>query len=161
MIAKKEIFLIDGSSYIYRAFYAMRNLSTSKGMPTNAAYIFSRMLLKLIKDKKPEFMCFVMDSKGPTERHGMYEEYKATRQKMPEALQVQIPYIIRIVEALGIPTLRKEGRRRTTSSPRPPGGLKRTIVSPSYPATRTSCSSWTKTSRCGTPSRRRSMTPRP
>ena len=69
MTDRKEIFLIDGSSYIYRAFYAMKSLSTSKGMPTNAIYIFSRMLLKLIKDKKPEFMCFVRDSKGPTERH--------------------------------------------------------------------------------------------
>ena len=106
----KEIFLIDGSSYIYRAFYAMKSLSTSKGMPTNAIYIFSRMLLKLIKDKKPEFMCFVRDSKGPTERHRMYEEYKATRQRMPEALQVQIPYIIQIVQALGIPTLVQEGQ---------------------------------------------------
>ena len=110
MTGKKEIYLIDGSSYIYRAFYAMRNLSTSKGMPTNAAYIFSRMLLKLIRDKKPEFMSFVLDSRGPTVRHGMYEEYKATRQKMPEALQVQVPYIIRIVEALGIPILQKEGQ---------------------------------------------------
>ena len=110
MTNRKEIFLIDGSSYIYRAFYAMKSLSTSKGMPTNAIYIFSRMLLKLIKDKKPEFMCFVRDSKGPTERHLMYEEYKATRQRMPEALQIQIPYILRIVEALGIPILVKEGQ---------------------------------------------------
>ncbi|HVN72917.1 MAG TPA: 5'-3' exonuclease H3TH domain-containing protein, partial [Desulfomonilia bacterium] len=107
---KKEVFLIDGSSYIYRAFYAMRNLSTSKGMPTNAAYILARMLLKLIKDKKPEFMCFVRDARGPTKRHTMYEKYKATRQAMPEALQIQIPYILQIVEAFGIPTLMKEGQ---------------------------------------------------
>ena len=107
---RKEVFLIDGSSYIYRAFYAMRNLSTSKGMPTNAVYILARMLMKLIKDKKPEYLCFVLDSRGPTERHRKYDAYKATRQVMPEALQVQIPYILKIVEAFGIPMMRKEGQ---------------------------------------------------
>jgi len=104
----RNIYLIDGSSYIYRAFYAMRNLSTSKGMPTNAIYILSRMLIKLIKEESPQKICFVLDSKGPTHRHDMYEDYKATRQKMPEDLQAQFPYIIRIIEALGIPIVRRE-----------------------------------------------------
>ena len=106
---KGKLYLIDGSSYIYRAFYAMRNLSTSKGMPTNAVYIFSRMLLKLLKDKDPHHICFVLDSKGPTHRHKIYPEYKANRQKMPEDLQVQIPYIIKIIQAMGIPQIAKEG----------------------------------------------------
>jgi DNA polymerase-1 len=109
MTRKREVFLIDGSSYFYRAFYAMRNLSTSKGMPTNAVYILARMLLKLIKEKNPEYICFVLDSKAPTERHRMYEAYKATRPSMPESLQVQLPYIFKIVDALGIPILQKEG----------------------------------------------------
>jgi len=109
MTGREELYLIDGSSYIYRAFYAMRNLSTSKGLPTNAAYIFSRMLLKLLKDKDPSRICFVLDSKGPTHRHRMYPDYKATRQSMPEELQVQIPYIIKIVHAMGIPMIAKEG----------------------------------------------------
>jgi DNA polymerase-1 len=106
---KKELYLIDGSSYIYRAFYAMRNLTTSSGMPTNAIYIFSRMLLKLLKDKSPQFICFVLDSRGPTHRHEMYRDYKATRQKMPEDLAIQVPYIIQIVNAMGIPIVQKEG----------------------------------------------------
>ena len=68
MTGRKTVYLIDGSSYVYRAFYAMRNLSTSKGLPTNAVYILSRMLLKLIRDKRPEYLCFVLDSRGTTER---------------------------------------------------------------------------------------------
>jgi len=104
-----DLYLIDGSSYVYRAFYAMRNLSTSKGMPTNAIYIFSRMLLKLLKDKDPHHICFVLDPKGPTHRHAMYKDYKATRQKMPEDLVVQVPYIIEVVQAMGIPMVQVEG----------------------------------------------------
>ncbi|HOS96231.1 MAG TPA: DNA polymerase I [Deltaproteobacteria bacterium] len=109
MTAAKEVFLVDGSSYVYRAFYAMRNLSTSAGLPTNAVYILARMLLKLIRDKDPAYLCFVLDSRGPTERHARYQAYKATRQKMPEALSVQFPYILDMVRAFGIPVLRKEG----------------------------------------------------
>lgn len=109
MTGLKEIYLIDGSSYIYRAFYAMRNLSTSTGMPTNAIYICSRMLINLLKERKPEHICFVLDSRGPTFRHEMYQEYKATRQKMPEGLGVQIPFILQIVDALGIPITQKQG----------------------------------------------------
>ncbi len=109
MTGRKTVYLIDGSSYVYRAFYAMRNLSTSKGLPTNAVYILSRMLLKLIRDKRPEYLCFVLDSRGTTERHEKFEQYKATRQKMPEALAVQFPYILETVDAFGIPMLRKEG----------------------------------------------------
>jgi DNA polymerase-1 len=104
----KEIYLIDGSSYVYRAFYAMRALNNSKGLPTNAVYILTRMLIKLIKDKAPEHMAFVLDPRGPTHRHEKYEEYKATRQKMPEALSVQFPYILDVVKALGIPIVQIE-----------------------------------------------------
>ncbi len=104
----KEIYLIDGSSYVYRAFYAMRTLNNSKGLPTNAVYILTRMLIKLIKDKAPEHMVFVLDPRGPTHRHEKYEEYKATRQKMPEALSVQFPYILDVVKALGIPIVQME-----------------------------------------------------
>jgi DNA polymerase I len=104
----KEIYLIDGSSYIYRAFYAMRNLNNSKGIPTNAVYILTRMLIKLIRDKAPEHIMFVLDPRGPTHRHEKYDEYKATRQKMPDALSVQFPYILNIVKALGIPLIQIE-----------------------------------------------------
>lgn len=104
-----EVYLIDGSSYIYRAFYAMRDLSTSKGLPTNATYILARMLSKILKEKAPEYISFILDSKGPTIRHEIYEEYKAKRQKMPGSLQVQIPYILELIDAFGLPILQKEG----------------------------------------------------
>ncbi len=76
---EKVLYLVDGSSYIYRAYHAVRNLSNSKGLPTNAIFGFSRMLLKLLGDKKPSQMAVVFDAKGPTFRHALYEEYKATR----------------------------------------------------------------------------------
>jgi len=104
-----KIYLIDGSSYIYRAFYAMRALNTTKGLPVNAVYIFTRMLMKLLKDEQPEYVCFVRDSKAPTHRHERYEAYKANRQRMPEDLQVQIPYIYDVVAALGIPMIERDG----------------------------------------------------
>ncbi|MEN6472906.1 MAG: DNA polymerase I [Syntrophaceae bacterium] len=103
-----QIYLIDGSSYIYRAFYAMREMSTSTGLPTNAVYILTRMLVKLLKDKAPEYIAFVLDPKGPTHRHEQYQAYKATRQRMPEALRAQFPYILEMVGALGIPILQME-----------------------------------------------------
>jgi DNA polymerase I len=105
----REVYLIDGSSYIYRAFYAMRNLSTSAGLPTNAIFICARMLITLLKEKNPEHVCFVLDARGPTFRHELYEDYKATRQRMPEDLSVQIPYILQVVDALGIPMTSREG----------------------------------------------------
>lgn len=104
-----ELYLIDGSSYVYRAFYAMRNLTTSKGIPTNAVYILARMLLKLLKEQSSDHICFILDPPGPTHRHEMYEKYKANRPKMPESLEIQFPYILKVVEALGIPIIQQEG----------------------------------------------------
>ena len=71
----KTLYLIDGSAYIYRAYHAIRNLSNSKGMPTNAAFGFARMLIKLIKDREPGYAAMFFDAKGPTFRHDMYKEY--------------------------------------------------------------------------------------
>ena len=105
----QRVHLIDGSSYIYRAFYAIRDLKTSQGVPTNAAYGFSTMLLKVLREMKPEFLAVVMDARGPTFRHLAYEHYKANRPEMPESLRPQIPWIHEIVRALGIPLLEKEG----------------------------------------------------
>lgn len=104
-----ELYLIDGSSYIYRAYHAMRGLSTSKGMPTNAIYIFTNMILKILNEKKPQFLAIAFDPGGPTTRHKTYEAYKAQRPPMPDSLSIQVPYIYRIVEAFNIPVLIKEG----------------------------------------------------
>jgi DNA polymerase-1 len=103
------IYLIDGSAYIYRAYHAISNLSNSKGLPTNAIFGFTRMLIKLLDDKKPEYLVMVFDSKGPTFRHDKYAEYKANRPPMPEDLSIQIPYIRKIVEGFNIPMIEMQG----------------------------------------------------
>ena len=106
---KKELFLIDGSAYLYRAFHAIRNLSNSKGLPTNATFGFTRMLLKLLKERTPEYIALFFDVKGPTFRHEMYDQYKATRPPMPEDMAQQIPWIKQVVTAFGIPIVEKQG----------------------------------------------------
>jgi DNA polymerase I len=105
-----NFYIIDGNSYIYRAFYAIRGLSTSTGMPTNAVFGFANMLLKVIKDKAPALLALVFDPKGPTRRHGVYKEYKAHRPPMPRDLIPQIPYIHKLVEAFRIPVFVIEGQ---------------------------------------------------
>ncbi|MEJ5376595.1 MAG: DNA polymerase I [bacterium] len=104
-----RVHLIDGSSYIYRAFYAIRELKTSQGVPTNAIYGFSTMLLKVLREMNPEFLAVVVDARGPTFRHLAFEHYKANRPEMPESLRPQIQWIHEIIRALGIRLLEKEG----------------------------------------------------
>ncbi len=106
---KKTLYLIDGSSYIYRAFYALGRLTSARGMPTQAIYGFSQMLLKVMRDKRPDYLCVVFDPPGPTHRHEMFTAYKATRQKMPEDLVIQVPYIKDLVSYHGVAQLEKEG----------------------------------------------------
>jgi DNA polymerase I len=109
MARLKRFFLIDGSSYIFRAFFAIRGLSTPKGLPTNAAFGFTSMLLKVLRDHKPDGVAVIFDAKGPTFRTKLYTDYKANRPAMPDDLAAQIPYIKKIVEGFRIPALGKEG----------------------------------------------------
>ncbi len=109
MTLPKKIFLIDGSAFLYRAFHAIRNLSTSKGKPTNATFGFARILLKLFKENTPDHAVVLFDVKGPTFRHEMYDQYKANRPPMPEELSAQIPDIKRLIRALNIPIMEKQG----------------------------------------------------
>ncbi len=106
---EKTIYLIDGSAYLHRAFHAIRSLSTSKGAPTNATFGFTRILLKLIREKEPEYAIVFFDVKGPTFRHEMFENYKANRPPMPKEMSSQIPYVKKIVSALNIPLAEKQG----------------------------------------------------
>ncbi len=106
---ENTIYLIDGSGYIYRAYHAVRHLSTTGGLPTNATFGFSNMLLKLLSDRSPGHMAIAFDAKGPTFRHAIYEAYKANRPPMPEDLSVQIPYIKQVVEGMNIPSLELAG----------------------------------------------------
>lgn len=101
--------LIDGSNYIFRAYHAIRRLSTSRGFPTNAIYGFTNMLLKFIKEEKPEYLGVVWDSKGKTFRSDIYPAYKATRPEPPEDLVVQFPVIYEIVDAFSVTSVQVEG----------------------------------------------------
>ncbi|MDT8443247.1 MAG: DNA polymerase I [Desulfuromonadales bacterium] len=105
----QRLFLIDASSYIYRAYYAIRHLSNSQGMATNAIYGFANMLLKVIREHQPERVAVIFDSKGPTFRKELYPEYKANRSAMPEDLVPQIPYIKRLVDAFNLPGIEMAG----------------------------------------------------
>ena len=106
---EKTLYLIDGTAYVYRAYHAIRGLSNSKGLPTNAAFGFTRMLLKLIQDRSPAYLVMLFDAKGPTFRHERYPEYKANRPPMPEDLSVQIPLIKKIVQGFRLPEFEKPG----------------------------------------------------
>ena len=106
---KPTLFLIDGNNYIFRAFYAIPSLTNSKGFPTNAIYGFATMLIRIIKEWKPDYIAVAFDVKGPTFRHEAYELYKATRRAMPETLIPQIPYIKDMIRGFSIPVLEKQG----------------------------------------------------
>jgi len=106
---KKTVYLIDGSSYLHRAYHAIRNLSNSKGFPTNAILGFTKMIMKLLADKNPRYLAIVFDTKEPTFRHKIYEDYKANRPPMPEDMAVQIPVIKSIIKNLNLKIIEKEG----------------------------------------------------
>lgn len=98
-----NLYLIDGNSYVYRAYYAIRGLTNSRGFPTNAIYGFTNMLLRIIREKKPDSVAVSFDSPVPTERHRIYQAYKAQRPEAPGDLVVQLPFIRKMVSAFRIP----------------------------------------------------------
>jgi DNA polymerase-1 len=99
-VATPRLYLVDASAYVYRAFHAIPFLSTSRGVPTNAAYGVTNMLLKLLKDERPTHLGLVFDAPGGSFRDEMYAEYKANRSSMPDELVPQIGLIRRVVEVL-------------------------------------------------------------
>ena len=105
----KTLYLIDGTAYIYRAYHAIRGLTNSKGLPTNAAFGFTRILIKLLEDRSPEYVAMLFDAKGPTFRHKIYKDYKANRPPMPEDLSVQIPHIKEITKGFNMPVMEMQG----------------------------------------------------
>ena len=109
MARERTIHLIDGSAQFYRAYFAIRGLSTSRGLPTNATYGFTTMLRKLYQDEQPERIGISFDLPAPTFRHEEYKEYKATRRKMDDELKVQLPYVRRVCEAFRLPVLELSG----------------------------------------------------
>lgn len=106
---KPKVFLVDVSSFFFRAYYAMRPLSSPKGVPTQAIYGFLSMMQKLFKEQKPEYLAFCYDRPEPSFRKKINAEYKANRAEMPEDLSVQIPYMKQLVEFLGIKSFELAG----------------------------------------------------
>ncbi len=107
--ADLPLILVDGSSYLYRAYHAMPNLSNADGEPTGAIYGVINMLRKLISDYQPQQMSVIFDAKGKTFRDDMYAEYKANRPPMPEDLRQQVEPLLDIVRAMGLPLLQVDG----------------------------------------------------
>ena len=114
MPATERVFLIDSMSHIFRAFYApMVNraapLSTSQGLVTQAVYIFTNMLLKLLREEKPDYIAAIFESREKTFRHETFADYKANRLEMPPDLSTQLPYIFRLCDVLNIPVINFPG----------------------------------------------------
>ncbi|HSH40925.1 MAG TPA: DNA polymerase I [Arenicellales bacterium] len=109
MAKRKLLILVDGSSYLYRAFHALPKLTTSEGHHTGAVYGVAAMIRKLRAEHEPDLMAVVFDAKGKTFRHEQYPEYKATRPPMPPELSEQIEDLHRIIEAMGLPLLSVPG----------------------------------------------------
>ena len=109
MEERKVIYLIDGSSYIYRAFYAIAHLSNSKGMPTQAIYGFVQMVNKVLEEQQPRYLALVFDAKGLPSATRFMRTTRPTGPPCPMPLQIQIPYIKEISRAYGFPILEKEG----------------------------------------------------
>ncbi|MGD8802926.1 MAG: DNA polymerase I, partial [Gammaproteobacteria bacterium] len=110
-MAEKDppVILVDGSSYLFRAFHALPPLTNSKGQPTGAVYGVINMLRKLRDEYKPEYMAVVFDARGKTFRHELYKEYKATRPPMPDDLQAQIEPLHQLIRAMGLPLICVDG----------------------------------------------------
>jgi 5'-3' exonuclease len=109
MAGAPRLVLVDGSSSLYRAFFALPPLSTSGGTPTHAVLGFTTMFLKLLREEDPDALAVVFDGPGPTRRHQEFPEYKAQRPEMPDAMIRQIPYVHRVLEAMHVPILMLAG----------------------------------------------------
>jgi DNA polymerase-1 len=109
MAGRPVLYLIDGSSYIYRAYYAIRHLSSPKGVPTNALFGFTQMLLKVLKERSPDHVAVIFDAGRQTFRNDIFPDYKANRASMPDDLVLQITPIKEMVRAFNIPALELKG----------------------------------------------------
>ena len=101
-LAAEPVFLMDGSAFMYRGFFANRNMQRSDGFPTNSLVVVSRVLLRILREERPRYFAFVQDGKGPNFRHEIFPLYKANRDATPEDLVRQLDPIHRMVRALGL-----------------------------------------------------------
>ncbi|MGH8458871.1 MAG: 5'-3' exonuclease, partial [Nevskiales bacterium] len=109
MSDRKTLILIDGSSWLYRAFHALPPLTAPDGQPTGAVFGMGNMLRKLLREYSPEHIAIVFDPRGKTFRHERYPEYKANRPPIPEELESQFPLIRELLDAHGLPVLQVQG----------------------------------------------------
>tara|TARA_R110002049_G_scaffold252264_1_gene427216 strand:+ start:352233 stop:354932 length:2700 start_codon:yes stop_codon:yes gene_type:complete len=109
MTTPSLLLLVDGSSYLYRAFHALPPLTNKQGTPTGAVYGVLRMIRKLIEEEQPDRVAVIFDAKGKTFRHELFREYKANRPPMPDDLRVQIEPLHALIKALGIPLITIDG----------------------------------------------------
>ncbi len=107
--SRRPLILIDGSSWLFRAYHALPPLTNARGEPTGAVYGLGNMLRKLLKDYAPERICVVFDPSGPTFRNALYAAYKANRTETPEDLSAQYPAVLELIEALGLPCVTVDG----------------------------------------------------
>ncbi|HVT03601.1 MAG TPA: DNA polymerase I [Thermoanaerobaculia bacterium] len=108
MASRGSLYLIDGSNNLYRSYYAIRGLSNSAGMATNAVYGFTQMLRKLVKDHKPDALAVAFDVGASTFRHEQFEDYKKDRRPMPDDLVPQIPLVYEVCRGFGLPIITRE-----------------------------------------------------
>lgn len=106
---RRTLFLVDGTSQLFRAYFALPGLTNDEGMPTNAVFGFTTMLRKLIRDESASYLAVAFDVKGPVFRHETYAEYKANRPPTPEDLKIQAPYAKQVCEVLGARVLELPG----------------------------------------------------
>ncbi len=107
--SSEPLYLMDGSAFVFRGFYAFRNMARSDGFPTNALYIVTRLILKLLREERPAHFAFILDGKGKTFRHERFPDYKAQRSATPEPLSQQIPPLHSLLTALGVPVVVSNG----------------------------------------------------
>ena len=105
---EEPLFLMDGTAFIFRGFYAYQNMARSDGMPTNALFITARIVLRILREERPSRFVFIMDGKGPNFRHELFPAYKAQRGPTPEGLVTQLGPVRELLEALGLPVLVSE-----------------------------------------------------
>src|SRR5213083_3757927 len=110
MLKHPLFMIIDGMSQAYRAYFAIRDLANTQGLPTNATYGFAIMLKRVVEKYPPDYICVALDSPERTTRHTQYDLYKATRKKMPADLAQQMPYIRKYCAAMRIPVLEIPGQ---------------------------------------------------
>lgn len=108
-LTAEPLYLMDGSAFIFRSFYAFRNMTRSDGFPTNALYMVARLVLRLIREERPTHFGFIMDGKGPNFRRRAFPTYKAQRSATPEPLVQQLAPLRELLAILGVPVLVSEG----------------------------------------------------